>query len=320
MNSKWLRSFLVTYLNLKSGIIINQNCSHLNTMVTRAILLICVSLCFVHTAFGVEVLSPMERIQKRSVFVNRKEITIVPLTASLTEYLTVTLTKCDRKGVTFAVLPSLDALSKANKWTQFDGTVTETIRAGHGSNPKGMVYLALKHSAPVGRNARSYVLLQAMGVPGVVSPTPVFSVPNSKAQLQWNANTKKVNVTFPQLIKDKDGYSKLLRTGFSRSHTLSISYRMIATVAEKFTTGIAQCGTMVAGKTGLIDISKPFYSYSQGTVSFEFEPTEPVYYITLVASVAKTHWQKTSNKSWEISYYYPITRYEVPAAYIQRKN
>lgn len=290
--------------------------SQFRTMTNRLALLICVSVCLAHTAFGLRTLSPMGRLQQQSVSLYQEEISIVPLNASRPEYLTVTLTKCEGNGVSFAVLPSLHALSNATKWTRVDDIVT-TIHAGHGSNQKEMVYLALRHSAPVEKNARSFIILELKGVPQVASPTKFFSVPNSKAQIQWNAKTQKVNAIFPPLIKENNLYSKL---HLSRSHSLSYSYRMFATGSEKLTTAMTKCGVRVKGNTpGVIELTQPVET-KQGALSFEFQPTEPVYYISLVASVAVTHFLDISKVSWRTTLVYPATKYQVPAAYIKRKN
>lgn len=285
-------------------------------MTSRLALLICVSVCLAQTAFGLKKLSPMERIQQRSVPINGEEITIVPLIAKYTMYLKFTLTKCGEIGVSYIVLPSLPrGLDTLSNWTQLNDTVTKNIYAGHHKNPKGMMYLALKHSASVGRNASSFVILQTMC--NLIINSPPFSFPNSKVQFQWNATTKKVNVTFPELKMDWSAYSGL---GLDDLNKLTVKYRMIATTSEKFTTEIAKCGdAMITEKMALIDMNQPLF-YLKGTVSFELQPTEPVYYITLIVSAAKHAWKYTPTWSWEVTYYYPVTKYEVPVEYIQRKN
>lgn len=291
-------------------------------MTTFLALVVCFSVCLAQTTFGRKVLSPMESIQKRSVSIVGEEITIVPMSGAIlwAQHFTFSFTKCGENGVSYAILSAPN--DKTKNWTQVNDTVTKTMRIpvakGFYGPKELMVYLALKHSTSVEKDTQSFVVVQMMGVyPRGMRPTPLFSVPNSKVQLQWNAKAKTVNVIFPRLHQNKWVTEYLFKR--SSDKYLVVSYRMIATSTEKFTTDMAKCGSaMATGKTVLIDMGQPFYS--QGTVSFEFKPTEPVYYITLVASVANTHWSDISTKLWEISYDYPVTKYEVPAEYIQQNN
>lgn len=289
-------------------------------MTTRLAFFICISVLLTQSAYSLDLQEALEPMQTRGISINQEEVTVVPLTFTRAEYLVVaTLTSCEGKEVSFAVLSSLDALSTASKWTQVNEITSETIHIKHQNKSKGTVYLALKHNQPVNENSYSFLLLKTNIISESVSPTQVFSAPTTEVQWQWNATFNKLNATWPALkIDDKDAYAKLMRQ-MSKSHMVVVTYKMVATVSEKFTKGMARCDMKVKGHTGLIEATQTLPTH-QDTVSFEFQPTEPVYYVTLVASVSKVFWNDYSRKSWEISYAYPVAKYEVPSEYIQSKN
>eukprot|EP00331_Platyophrya_macrostoma_P018029 CAMPEP_0176475236 /NCGR_PEP_ID=MMETSP0127-20121128/43494_1 /TAXON_ID=938130 /ORGANISM="Platyophrya macrostoma, Strain WH" /LENGTH=482 /DNA_ID=CAMNT_0017870809 /DNA_START=20 /DNA_END=1468 /DNA_ORIENTATION=- len=263
----------------------------------------------------------LEPLTTRGVTLKGGEIIVIPLSFTRDGNLIVSATQCEGDATEYALTQQFD-MKTAEKnllsWTKIGDSITKTSqRVILKDDTIGEAYLLVKLVKVIDAESFSSVQFRTSLVNSTISPDTVFSVPKDvQIEWKWDSELNKLVGTWPMLDTKTTEYEEMLDQTRS-SEKLSVTYEMIATVSKGFTEGMAKCNKMVKAHTGEVRAAQEIKLPSEkATVAFDLEPKENIYYFTLVATVAKSTWNNSSKKSWEVQYIYPTIKYEVPVQYL----